>query len=111
MNTSLSEATSLSAMPASSASRGLCPSGSARPMSLTALDQEQEPDGTGRETMAMIEAGQDVLILKRASASRSSGQWSDDDFDVLWHPRAAGVARPQEHPAHGALHRAGPRQV
>ena len=23
------------------------------------------------------------LILKRASASRSSGQWSDDDFDVL----------------------------
>jgi hypothetical protein len=25
----------------------------------------------------------DYLILKRASASRSSGQWSDDDFDVL----------------------------
>jgi hypothetical protein len=23
------------------------------------------------------------LILKRASASRSSGQWSDDDYDVL----------------------------
>lgn len=23
------------------------------------------------------------LILKRASASRSSGEWSDDDFDVL----------------------------
>jgi hypothetical protein len=33
--------------------------------------------------MAMIEAGQDVLILKRASASRSSGHWSVDDFDVL----------------------------
>jgi hypothetical protein len=33
--------------------------------------------------MAMIEAGQDVLILKRASASRSSGEWSDDDYDVL----------------------------
>jgi hypothetical protein len=33
--------------------------------------------------MAMIEAGRDVLILKRASASRSSGHWSDDDFDVL----------------------------
>jgi hypothetical protein len=31
----------------------------------------------------MIEAGQDVLILKRASASRPSGQWNDDDFDVL----------------------------
>jgi hypothetical protein len=25
----------------------------------------------------------DYLILKRASVSRSSGQWSDDDFDVL----------------------------
>jgi hypothetical protein len=33
--------------------------------------------------MAMIEAGQDVLILKRASASRPSGQWNDEDFDVL----------------------------
>jgi hypothetical protein len=25
----------------------------------------------------------DYLILKRASVGRSSGQWSDDDFDVL----------------------------
>jgi hypothetical protein len=25
----------------------------------------------------------DYLILKRASASRPSGQWNDDDFDVL----------------------------
>jgi hypothetical protein len=24
-----------------------------------------------------------TLILKRASASRPSGQWSDDDYDVL----------------------------
>jgi hypothetical protein len=24
-----------------------------------------------------------VLILKRASASRSSGEWTDDDYDVL----------------------------
>jgi hypothetical protein len=32
--------------------------------------------------MAMIEAGGEVLILKRASAS-SSGHWSDEDFDVL----------------------------
>jgi hypothetical protein len=30
------------------------------------------PDGQG-----------DYLILKRASASRSSGEWNDDDFDVL----------------------------
>jgi len=25
----------------------------------------------------------DFLVLKRASASRSSGEWDDDDFDVL----------------------------
>jgi hypothetical protein len=25
------------------------------------------------------------LILKRGSASRSSGQWRDDDYDVLEH--------------------------
>jgi hypothetical protein len=24
-----------------------------------------------------------TLILKRASASRPSGEWSDDDYDVL----------------------------
>jgi hypothetical protein len=24
-----------------------------------------------------------TLILKRASGSRSSGEWNDDDFDVL----------------------------
>jgi hypothetical protein len=39
--------------------------------------------GLGQRTMAMIEAGREVLILKRASASRSSGHWSDDDYDVL----------------------------
>ena len=26
---------------------------------------------------------QSSLILKRASASRASGEWNDDDFDVL----------------------------
>jgi hypothetical protein len=25
----------------------------------------------------------DYLVLKRASASRPSGEWDDDDFDVL----------------------------
>jgi hypothetical protein len=25
----------------------------------------------------------DYLVLKRASASRPSGEWSDDDYDVL----------------------------
>ena len=27
--------------------------------------------------------GKDYLVLKRASLSRSSGEWNDDDFDVL----------------------------
>jgi hypothetical protein len=31
-----------------------------------------------------------VLILKRAALSRSSGQWSDDDFDVLANGAAVG---------------------
>jgi hypothetical protein len=26
---------------------------------------------------------EDYLVLKRASASRPSGEWNDDDFDVL----------------------------
>jgi hypothetical protein len=38
--------------------------------------------------MAMIEDALRVLILKRASASRSSGQGNDDNYDVL----ADGVA-------------------
>jgi hypothetical protein len=25
----------------------------------------------------------DYLILRRASASRTSGEWNDDDYDVL----------------------------
>jgi hypothetical protein len=33
--------------------------------------------------MAMIEAGRELLILKRASASRRSSHWNEDDFDVL----------------------------
>jgi len=33
------------------------------------------------------------LILKRASASRPSGQWNDDDFDVLA-DGAVGGSRP-----------------
>jgi hypothetical protein len=41
--------------------------------------------------MAMIEAGRTCLILKRASASRSSGEWSDDDYDVV--AEGAGVSR------------------
>ena len=30
------------------------------------------------------------LILKRASASRSSGEWSEDDYDVLCEGAAVG---------------------
>jgi hypothetical protein len=32
--------------------------------------------------MAVTPARQD-LILRRASASRPSGEWNDDDYDVL----------------------------
>ena len=30
-----------------------------------------------------MRAVESPLILKRASAARSSGEWNDDDFDVL----------------------------
>ena len=30
------------------------------------------------------------LILKRANVSRPSGQWSDDDYDVLWDGKPVG---------------------
>jgi hypothetical protein len=33
------------------------------------------------------------LILKRASASRSSGEWNDDDYDVLVGGVVLGLAR------------------
>ena len=32
----------------------------------------------------------DYLILKRASASRPSGEWNDDDYDVLCNGLAVG---------------------
>ena len=32
----------------------------------------------------------DYLTLKRASASRSSGEWSDNDYDVLADGKAVG---------------------
>jgi hypothetical protein len=32
----------------------------------------------------------DYLVLKRASASRPSGEWSDDDFDVLANSEVVG---------------------
>ena len=32
----------------------------------------------------------DYLLLKRASASRPSGQWNDDDFDVLCNGEVVG---------------------
>jgi hypothetical protein len=35
------------------------------------------------QTFLELPVDKDYLILKRASASRSSGKWNDDDFDVL----------------------------
>jgi hypothetical protein len=64
---------------------------------------KREAGGLGEKTMAMIEAGGEVLMLKRASAYRPSGHWSDDDFDVrckgavvgrLFHAKAAPVGSP-----------------
>jgi len=34
----------------------------------------------------------DYLVLKRASASRSSGEWNDDDFDVLCGDRSSAAS-------------------
>jgi hypothetical protein len=51
----------------------------------------------------------DYLVLKRASASRPSGEWSDDDYDVLadgfvvgriFKVNAAPVGQPWMQPAH-----------
>ena len=46
----------------------------------------------------LVKMDKDYLVLKRASASRLSGEWSDDDFDVLcggvvvgWIMKAAAV--------------------
>jgi hypothetical protein len=36
----------------------------------------------------------DYLILKRATASRSSGEWDDDDYDVLADGAVVGRIRP-----------------
>ena len=31
----------------------------------------------------LVKMDKDYLVLKRASTSRPSGEWTDDDFDVL----------------------------
>jgi hypothetical protein len=43
----------------------------------------------------------DYLILKRASASRPSGEWNDDDFDVLCRPFStnSNVGAGKSHPS------------
>jgi hypothetical protein len=48
------------------------------------LAQDEEPgapggEAGGRRRLEPVSS----LLLKRASASRPSGQWNDDDFDVL----------------------------
>jgi hypothetical protein len=45
----------------------------------------------------------DQLILKRANASRPSGQWSEDDYDVLYEGEVVGrimkvTAAPEDTP-------------
>jgi alkanesulfonate monooxygenase SsuD/methylene tetrahydromethanopterin reductase-like flavin-dependent oxidoreductase (luciferase family) len=50
--------------------------------SLLARPRHAGTTGTGMD--------KDYLALKRASASRSSGEWSDDDYDVLADGKAVG---------------------
>jgi hypothetical protein len=59
---------------------------------LTRLAQDEEPERTRREARGGRGLGgdnrqghveKDYLVLERASASRPSGEWNDDDFDVL----------------------------
>jgi hypothetical protein len=41
----------------------------------------------------------DYLTLKRAPACRPSGEWNDDDFDVLTDGTVVGrIFRPMPHP-------------
>ena len=38
----------------------------------------------------------DQLVLKRAAASRLSGEWSEDDYDVLCEGKVVGrIMKPQ----------------
>ena len=49
-----------------------------------------------------------TLVLKRASASRPSGEWNDDDFDVLA-PRATPRESQGRGPGAAASRHVGPR--
>jgi hypothetical protein len=44
--------------------------------------------------MAMIEAGREVLILRRASANRPSDHWNDDVVGRIFKANAAPVGAP-----------------
>jgi hypothetical protein len=43
-----------------------------------------------RASMSAYFTNKDYLTLKRASALRSSGEWSDDDYDVLAEGKVVG---------------------
>jgi hypothetical protein len=67
------------------------------PRSVPSPFSAPQPRGTGADM------NKDYLTLKRASASRPSGEWSDDDYDVLaegvvvgriFHAAAAPVGSP-----------------
>src|SRR5215831_19900384 len=52
--------------------------------------QRTPPNPRRKRLMAGKCVVTEPLMLKRASASRPSGQWSDDDFDVLAHGAVVG---------------------
>jgi hypothetical protein len=53
-----------------------------------------------------------ALILKRASASRPSGEWNEDDFDVLADGAVVGrIFKANAAPVGGSSHHSGPRGI
>jgi hypothetical protein len=48
------------------------------------MNERGQTGGSGKRLGDPVRSNdRDYLILKRTSASRPSGQWNDDDFDVL----------------------------
>jgi hypothetical protein len=50
----------------------------------------RSPTGRPVNKLVAFELGEVYLILKRASPSRPSGEWNDDDYDVICNGVAVG---------------------
>jgi hypothetical protein len=49
----------------------------------TTAPESKTTEAVQRGTLPVLAMEKDYLLLKRASAFRPSGEWSDDDYDVL----------------------------